>query len=188
MRFPYDDDNYYEHDNDREYQDEDPDEGQDQDEYPDEGQDQDEIIDQIMVDEAQNCDLEKTNNSYYIGSIFQDQTYAVLGLSVSARTFYNYDVNQINQYLYEFSNNVHIEPFINIIKLDILPDLTYACILKTHWLRLVQLHWQKTFALRKEILEKRKTIDAQHYFGLHGKYSDGLRVLPSINGLMKLYN
>jgi len=172
MRFPYDDDIYA-------YADE---TASDTDDY-----DQEEFVDQICFDENQNNDSEKTTGSYYIGSVFQDDGYAVLGLAVSARTFYKYELSHVERYLYEFSYNIKTQPFMDIIKLDILPDLTYACIVKTHWLRLVQRHWKRTFALRKEILEKRRTMDAIKYFELYGKYMDNLRILPTIRGLMQGY-
>ena len=174
MRYPYDDDNYA-------YVDE-TESDTESDNY-----NQEEFVDQIYFDENQNNNLEKTTGSYYIGSVFQDDGYAVLGLAVSARTFYNYETTLIEQYLHEYSYNSNTNLFMDIIKLYILPDLTYACIVKTHWLKLVQRHWKRTFALRKEILEKRRSLEATNYFELHGKYTDSLCVLPSIQGLMKTY-
>ena len=174
MRFPYDDDNYiYENENENDSGTED--------------YDDDEITNQIYFDEEQYIDIEKTDGSYYLGSVFQDNNYAVLDLAVSAKTFYNYDIKQIEQYISEYSNNRLTKSIINIIKLHILPDLTYSCILKTHWLILIQKHWRKTFALLKEILKKRKTMESIKYFELYGKYMDKLQVLPSIRGIMNAY-
>ena len=175
MRFPYDDDDYAHADE----TESDIDDIDDIDDY-----DQEAIVDQIYFEENQNNDFEKTHGSYYIGSVFQDQGYSVLGLAISARTFYNYDTSMIEHYLYEFSNNRSTEPYIDIIKLYILPDLTYACILKTHWLRIVQRHWKRAFASRKKILEKRRSLEAIHYFELHGKHMNNLRILPTVRGLM----
>ena len=172
MRFPYDDDNY----------------ATELDSWSESDIEDDELLEQIYLDETQNTDSEKTTNTYYIGSIFQERNYDILGIAITPKTLFNYDIQFVKQYLYNYSGCQIINTEIEIIKLDILQDLTYACILKTHWLRLVQTHWRKTFAIRKEILEKRRKLDAIHYFELHGKYMDGLQYLPSIRGLMQTYN
>ncbi len=173
MRFPYDDDEYYTTDSDFGINDE---------------PDNDYITNEICVEEMQNADLEKTNNLYYIGSIFQERKYAILATSITPRTFFQFDIESVQRYLYDYSCNQTTKPTIEIIQLQILPDLTYGCILKTHWLRMIQLHWQTAFAKRKQILEKRKTLESLRYFELHGRYMDGLHHLPSIRGLMKAYN
>ena len=174
MRFPYDDDNYTYADEQESGSDSDQESGSDSDQESgsdsaqESGSDsaQETLSDQIYDEEHQNDNTEKTTGSYYIGSVFQDQNYAVLGLAVSARTFYNYDLYLIEHYLYEHSHNLRTKQNIDIIELNILPDLTYACVLKTHWLRIVQIHWKRTFASRKAILEKRQALEAIHYFEL----------------------
>jgi hypothetical protein len=174
MRFPYDDENN--HADDEETGSE-----------TNSDSDSESALEQICLDEDQYDNLEKTHGSYYIGSIFQARNHAILGIAIKPRTFYQYNINSVQQYLYEYSCYKYTQKTIEIIQLNILPDLTYACILKTHWLRLVQLHWKKTFAKRMAILEKRRTLESIHYFELHGKYMDGLGVLSSIRGMMQSY-
>lgn len=145
------------------------------------------ILDEICMEEEEgnpDC-LEKVNGNYYIGSISQDKE--VLALSVKPYIFFNYNFEHIQQYLCEYSGLENTQETVEIIQLKIMPDLTYVPIVKTHWLRLVQKHWQHAYALRKQIIERRKTLAALHYFELHGKHIDGLHYLPSIQGLMNMY-
>ena len=142
------------------------------------------ILDQICIEEELEEYTEKVNGNYYIGSISQQPDTSILALSVKPAIFFKYDISLIQRYLHEYSGLVKTQESVEIIQLKIMPNLQYACVVKTRWLRLVQQQWRKAYALRNYIIERRKSLAALHYFELHGKHLDGLHYLPSIHGLM----
>ena len=88
MRFPYDDDNY----------------ATELDSWSESDiNEDDESLEQMYLDENQNTDLEKTTNTYYIGSIFQERNYDILGIAITPKTLFNYDIKLVKQYLYNYS-------------------------------------------------------------------------------------
>ena len=156
--------------------------------YISDDDDDDTITNQICIEEEEDTDYTtKTHGNYYIGSISHVQDNTLLALSIKPRIFFKYDVQSIQQYLCEYSGLENTQESIEIIQLQILPDLTYACIVKTHWLRLIQKHWRKAYARRKHVLNKRKSLVAMQYFAVHGKYIDGLNQLPTVHGLLREY-
>lgn len=142
------------------------------------------ILDQICIEEELEDYTEKVNGNYYIGSISQEHDTSILALSVKPTIFFKYDISLIQRYLHEYSGLVKTQDSVEIIQLKIMPNLQYACVVKTRWLRLVQKQWRKAYAQRNYIIERRKSLAALHYFELHGKHLDGLHYLPTIHGLM----
>lgn len=66
----------------------------------------------------------------------------------------------------------------------VVPISSDTYLLKTIWIRLVQRHWKKTFAL----LQRRKSLVALRYRELKGNWPVGLKHPPTIHGLMSVYS
>jgi hypothetical protein len=71
---------------------------------------------------------------------------------------------------------------IDIMQLQITDDLTYNVVLKTFWLKIVQRTWRKIFNQRQKIIEIRKSIYAQDFFRINGKYPPNASHIHSYSG------
>ena len=145
------------------------------------------IIDEI-ADREEELYREKQHNKYYLGSAlyYPRRNCIQFDMSVSVSTLFNYDIQDIQLYLAEYSPVFHTTQriAIHIIKLDIQPDQEYCAILKTFWLRIVQRCWKKQFAKRNTVLRLRGGISAQRHFELTGTYPQGLRNIPGLRGML----
>ena len=91
------------------------------------------------------------------------------------------------RYLVNYSIIRVIKPKIEVIQLRILPDDTFSCVLKTHWLRLIQRHWKKTYSQRKMVIKGRKNPNYRKINEITGKYPYGYNSIPSLNGMLNKY-
>ena len=65
-----------------------------------------------------------------------------------------------------------------------LPGQEMVGICKTFWLKMIQRKWRKVFAERKHILHERMRTNEIIYRQRHGRWSDRLEHLPSLNGML----
>lgn len=133
----------------------------------------------------------KQQGEYFIGlcnciSFTDDSSQILLSHVTTPATFFKYSYEFVLQYLCEYSimhdvvnNNLKID----VMKLNIAGGCYYA-IVKTHWIRLIQRHWKKTFQLRYGTQLKRGSIHAQNYFAIRGRYP---AALPTIHGMLSVY-
>jgi len=143
----------------------------------------------ILSDDYQHSFEEKQDKHYYLGSCWswkQDDKWTMTN-SVSARVFFRHSFQNIIHYLWLFSLVRMSSPHIHILQLHISEDGTYNVIIKTFWLRIVQRTWKRIYRERQEIWKKRRNITALRQREITGKFPIGLRVLPSILGLMKCH-
>ena len=68
-----------------------------------------------------------------------------------------------------------------------LPDETCTVIIKTHWLRIIQRHWKRTYALRVNILRQRFSPQMLQYNQVHGNYPPSICHMPSLPGMLSVY-
>ena len=122
----------------------------------------------------------KQHNQYYIGicKLIRPEHYFLLLNTVSTKIFFKHPFQSINTYLSEF----------NIMQLQILPDDTYTIIKKTFWLRIIQRHWKNVLLKRINICKQRGRISSLNYSQIHGRYPEGLNVLPELYGMLSCYN
>jgi hypothetical protein len=148
------------------------------------------IFRNIFYDEIHHLDSVKTNDSYYIGicSYSIRQNSIIFANSISPKTFLKFTFQLIMDYLKSYSIIYIKNPKLHIMKLQIDQDGTYNVLLKTHWIRLIQRHWKRVYKEKKEILTKRRSIQSIKSFELKGKYEIGLRILPTLKGMLTLYN
>jgi hypothetical protein len=142
-------------------------------------------IDHIYYEDAAHAESNKTNLSYYIGlSYFSRYENSILfSNSISNRSFFRHSIYNVVTYLKTYSIFCGSRSQVDIMKLHISNNGTYAVVLKTFWLRLIQRTWKKMFARQKQILRKRATPRVQLYYQCHGKYPRELRYVPTLHGM-----
>ena len=163
------------------------------------------IYDRIFMEDQDYVDSEKENNSYVIGTcytcrgmdIFLEDIY--LSLAISPSIFYKYSYPLITEYLgaYGGDNAVFIgflnplarerKPQIEIMQMKLKMEGQFChniVVMKTFWLKIVQIKWKKIFHERKQVLKERMKIDSHKYFEMHGKYPYGCHSLPRYQGML----
>jgi len=65
-----------------------------------------------------------------------------------------------------------------------LSDGSCVSIIKTLWIKIIQRTWKKIFSKRKEVIKERSTHKSLRYFEYNGRWPDGCRNLPRINGML----
>lgn len=144
------------------------------------------IVDTISLDEEDYESIEKVNEKYYIGLpgfIKKFQEYILLS-SISAKTFLNYNIGDVCNYLTDYSISYITNPSVQIMKLFISDQGVYNVVLKTHWLRLVQRRWKNIFKKRQQIINERSNIKNILLREINGKYNNYLDHFPSLNGML----
>ena len=134
-------------------------------------------------------DSPKENDKYYIGlcKLIRPDNYYLLLSAVSNGTFFQYPASIIQRYLQLVSLIYVVNPTIDILKLQVLPDESYVVVKKTFWIRIIQRRWCSVLRERCNIMRKRGSIPAQRHFELYGHYPNGLRYLPGLYGMLRNY-
>lgn len=152
------------------------------------------IFDRIYFDDIEFLDTEKEDGSYYIGlfEYIRSQSELLLGMTVSPSIFYKYQYNNLSRYLraYSFVRNKYSTRNIQIMQLKIdTRTNTYTVLIKTYWIRLIQIHWRKIYKERMNFIKIRKNISNQKHFEFKGRYVSGNNTLPkSLYGMLSVYN
>ena len=152
-----------------------------------------ENVDRIYDSEVEFLDSEKENHKYYLGLCKEPRGQRILlNIAIQPKTFLKFDIQSILNYLAEYSiftiyrrlidtSNIQLQ----IMYLNIEPITgVYTVILKTYWIRIIQRTWKRVFRERQEMLLKRRTPQNMRYFEIHGKHSPGIRVLPTMYGML----
>lgn len=147
--------------------------------------------DEIYQDDSLHVYSEKENDHYYIGLTKRMQSgghdMLLMVNSVSPIVFFHYEFERVRRYLAQYSI-VRVENAkVHIMKLCILEDDTYSVVLKTHWLRLVQRHWRKTYQERKRVIKGRRNLANLRHREVCGRWPNGLNRVPSLHGLLQQY-
>lgn len=129
---------------------------------------------------------EKTQDEYYIGSAVKEEDQYLLCVAISPNCFFSFEFKHIKKYLNSWSWGWAHTCF-EIMKMHIV-DWEYRVVLKTHWLRLVQRHWKKTFSQREIMKRTRGSLHSLKHFEIHGKWTPKNKVLPSLFGIMSVYS
>lgn len=56
----------------------------------------------------------------------------------------------------------------------------FSCVIKTHWLIVIQRTWKKIFKKREEIIKKRTEFNNLRYREIHGTWPPSLHHLPTL--------
>lgn len=151
------------------------------------------MIDQIYDDEFSHNEIVLRENSsyfhkkYFIGIckyVANDNILLFIN-KIHPSNFFKYKLNIIHKYFFWYSGiyiNMNRPPPIEIIKVYVLPDDTYVCILKTYYIRIIQRRWKKVFKERQHYISERKTLQKLW------DYSIGKRTckhsFPTLKGLL----
>jgi len=146
--------------------------------------------DLIYRQDEEHLDSEKLHNSYYIGlcNIYSFRKTMLFVNSISTRTYYKHSHENILKYLKNYSIFRTSRHIIEIMQLKILQNGTYSVIIKTHWLKMVQRHWKKTYKHRMSIIKQRHTPSSIFMVQQTGRYPAGLNVIPTIHGMLRQYS
>lgn len=107
-------------------------------------QNDDDIYETIFQEDQEHLYVDREDGHYYLGvhRYMHRRNLLLLINTVSAPVYMRHQHEDVVDYLQEYSM-IHIEtPKIDIIKLHVLPDMSFSSIIKTYWLRLVQRHWR----------------------------------------------
>jgi hypothetical protein len=149
--------------------------------------------DSIHNEDAFHFYSEKENGKYYIGlcHLYSNRhtqfTQWLLSTSVSANSFFRHSYDNINNYLYYYGLLRIPQHEVQIMQVHRLADEMCTVSIKTHWLRLVQRHWKKTYCKRRNMVRHRMSPQMQQYSQIYGKYPDGISRLPSLRGMLSAY-
>jgi hypothetical protein len=146
------------------------------------------IFEQIFDVERSFFENDKENSNYYIGMNFISDSELLLSSSVSINTFFKYDIEHILYYLYYSSVFNSLKYNIDIMKIYINTNGCYTVSVKTYWLKIVQRHIKKFYHEKIQLIMRRGHINSQKHFEIYGKYPYGMRVLPTLYGLLSCYN
>lgn len=132
---------------------------------------------------------ERNHGQYYIGiqQYIPTRNALLFVNTISPTVYFRHVYNDILRYLVNYSIIRVESPKIEIIQLRILPDETYSCVLKTHWLRLIQRHWKRAYMRRNAIIKAWKSPSFQRIREITGKYPYGYNIVPTLRGLMASY-
>jgi len=150
-------------------------------------------IDDIYKYDRQHCNKDKINGDYYIG-VCDNKSHndiLLLSMSMSANAFFKYAFIDSLKYMYYYGLTLNLIPKVEVMKLHILDDGTYSTSIKTHWIKIIQRHWKKTYKLRIQKIQHYMSVNANKTtFELACNYpkdNNDNKHLPSIKGMLSDY-
>ncbi len=127
--------------------------------------------------------VEKEDGKYYIGTFSLNSSQnqdrndkLIMAATISSKGFYKYSFTDVMEYLSEMTLFNNTDETLHIMKLDVLPDLTYSVVLKTHWIRLIQRTWKRILRQRISIMKDTRYI-CQRQLGR-------TRKIPGLRGML----
>ena len=142
------------------------------------------ICEQILHDESAHMYEDKTDKKYYIGTVYVIDDMILIANSISSVTFFRHRFIDVQHYLWAYSIVMNNRSVFDIMQLNISSDGVYKVVIKTFWLRIVQRTWKRIFRERQEMWRKRMSLAALRSREISGKYPLGIRVLPTIHGMV----
>lgn len=91
---------------------------------------------------------------------------------------------EMNDYIDFYSQHCHEKVSLEIVDYHCLPGREMVGVSKTFWLKLIQRKWKKVYAQRQEIEKKRKTIKELRYRERNGCWSDDVKLMPQLKGML----
>jgi hypothetical protein len=147
--------------------------------------------DNIYYDEQEYYDDVRNDNTYHLGLCKNygqsiKHPYVLLNV-VNVRSFLKYNIDNIMMFLTGYSLVYVNNPTIDIIHVHHFKEedhsITYDCVIKTHYLRLIQRCWKRQMITRNIINKKRMRINNIMFWRRTGKWPAGLNVMPGLYGM-----
>jgi len=153
-----------------------------------------EECERISIEENEFMNSDKQHGKNYIGNALLLRSKYILDTAISSKSFLQYPLHIVVSYLEGNSifptgrwRNGNNETKIQIMQVSINPKTQeYNVVLKTFWLRIVQRTWKRVFQERRNILQKRCSMQNLRHFELRGQHSHNLRSLPGLYGMIKI--
>jgi hypothetical protein len=153
------------------------------------------ILDEIAEEEDLFVEDEKRDGQYYLGHYFvseleEDAIFPLfLLVAIQSQTFLKYPYHFIEKYmeLYIPVPQKQLEIMCTCIRYDNQYRLVNV-VLKTHWIRLIQRHWKRTYAQRKRVLIARMSPYSTMHYSFTGRYPEGYNTVPSLHGMLSVYS
>lgn len=167
-----------------------------EDEYlSDDSYDSDEVdvIDNIYIEDEEYWErpIEKENLVLGLSTrYYHNNKYDYILLNkVSSKTFFKYLYEDIQSFLRFYSIIRPRQVEVDIIKINFIKDnegnITYQCVLKTHYIRLIQRNWRRVMNEREIIWKRRMNPKYLFERQIYGKWnSPEIRSLPGLYGMM----
>ena len=130
-------------------------------------------------------------------SSYKDMKELIRNYTLSTRYFLkqlkesNENINIEHPILRNYLNIINIQtPFMKpqIGEIIFLKGDEAVCIIKTHWIKIIQRKWKKIFEKRKQILKNRLCINSILYWQMNGKWDENCKLLPTLNGMLSDLN
>jgi len=135
----------------------------------------DNVVDSIADIEDIRMPSDKQNGNCYIGTYVLGtlcgKSVMVMDVSVTSKTFFEYDFIDIKNYLFYYyysPRHRYMKRTIEIMKLCIENNGIYRVVLKTFWLRIIQRIWRRYYSN----LRSRGNIHIQRIFEMRGKWGE----------------
>jgi hypothetical protein len=122
---------------------------------------------------------EAIDKHYYVGMSYpinrENVKINILASRIRPETFFKYNIFTIHYYLSQYNLFCYNElpnhnKQIHIMQLVMLEDKTYAVVIKTHWIRLIQRKWRNVMQNRAINLRKRCSIESLQFREITGKF------------------
>lgn len=169
--------------------DEDSNSSSDDSEYEDDHEEQFDEVDNVHVTVMEYY-VPPRQGEYKLGLVTLDinRKDFVLMTSVDTRTYYKFPHSTVTRYLMEYSLVYIMNPRLDILKMRLFVDnynrIGHYCIIKTHYLRLVQRNWRRILNERAQMWKKRMNPLSMRCRQITGKWPCILRNLPGIRGML----
>lgn len=130
-----------------------------------------------------------TSGQYKLGmaTMSIDRQDFLLMTSVDPKTYFEYPQQTITNYLAEYSLIYVTNPRLDIVKMRVYVDnfgrAFHYCILKTHYIRLVQRVWKRVMVERLRVWKRRMSSWSLQHRTITGKWPNEL-TLPGIHGML----
>ena len=139
-------------------------------------------LDEIYYNDAYSLVECPAENHYYIATYkYMQNGLFIFAKSVSPDTFFKYPFETLVRYLYWFSLIwIPPNPKVEIILIKKWGNQS-ICILKTHWIRIIQRCWRRVYKERQLIIAKRKRLQTIREVEM-GKYP--VIPFPDLRGML----
>jgi hypothetical protein len=132
--------------------------------------------------------IQITNKKYYIGCyeyMPYDNSTLLLVNKIHRNTFMKFNNLSLSKYFFWYSGvSLPKRPSIDILQLHITEDDIYTVVVKTFWIRIIQIIWKKIYIKRQEYKNWRKKLETINLYAL-GKITPPQNIYyPSINGML----
>lgn len=147
--------------------------------------------DNIYYDEQDYYDDVRNDKSYHLGlcknyEYSTKHPYVLLNV-VNVKSFFKYHIDSIMMFLVGYSLVYVSDPHMDIIQVHHYKSdnnqIVYDCIIKTHYLRLIQKCWKRQLRIREQINKQRMSVGSLMYREMNGKWPNGLNVMPGVYGM-----